>query len=154
MATIEFRDPENDASRLRHSVLHAKAGPTRDMLGMAFFLLHSAVCLYIVLGWLVPSTTALVFYLAFLPLIAMQWQVNRGSCVIENLESLARTGRWRDPARGAEGGFLSLLTLAAFGIRGRPVLLDMISYGGLAILWLLAFRHLSVLGEPSLLSLF
>ena len=154
MATIEIRDPDHEDAHSARSIVHAAAVPARDALGIAFFLFHLAVCLYIVLGWLIPSTTALVFYLALLPLIAMQWQVNRGSCVIDNLESVVRTGRWRDPGRGAEGKFLSLIVFLVFGLQGRPAHMDLISYGGLLVLWLLAFRHLSVLGEPSLLSLF
>lgn len=121
---------------------------------MAFFILHLAVGLYIVGGWLILSASALVFYLAFLPLVAMQWLVNHGACIVGNVETFLRSGRWRDPSRSSEGRFLFLIALTAFGIRARPHHLDVISYGGLVVLWLLAFKHLSVLGDPALLSLF
>lgn len=154
MTTVEFRTDESEnAKNAGHEARDAQT-PKRDLLGNTFLIFHVAVSAYIVGGWLIPNASALIFYLAFLPVVAMQWQVNRGSCVIDNLESLLRSGRWRDPGRAREGRFVSMILLRAFGLRIRPGHMDAIGYGGLALFWMLAFRHLSVLGDPALLSLF
>jgi len=154
MATIEYRDPEHDDTELALGADRSGLGPTRDFLGICLFLLQFAVCFYLVLGWLIPSAAALFFYLAFLPAVAMLWQVNRGDSVIGNIETLLRTGRWRDPRRAGGGRFIGLVLLSALRINLPPSVLDAFSHGGLVVLWVLAFRHLSVLGEPALLSLF
>ena len=67
----------------------------RDALGQTCFALHFAVMLFIVFGWALPQAGALVFYLVFLPAVVVQWQFNKNSCVLNNGESLLRTGRWR-----------------------------------------------------------
>jgi hypothetical protein len=154
MTTVEFRTDESEKAKNSGHAASDALIPKRDLLGNAFLIFHLAVSAYIVGGWLIPNASALVFYLAFLPVVAMQWQVNRGSCVIDNLESLLRTGRWRNPRGAGEGRFVSMLLLRAFGLRIRPGHMDAIGYGGLALFWVLAFRHLSVLGDPALLSLF
>jgi hypothetical protein len=154
VSSIDFRDRDYRETDVPGAAIHEFTRPTRDLLGTAFFIFHLAVSCFIVTGWLVPNASALVFYLAFLPLVAMQWQVNCGSCVIDNLETFLRTRRWRDPGRSSEGRFFSMLLLMAFGIKARRAHTDLISYGGLLVLWLFAFRHLSVLGDPAFLSLF
>jgi len=124
------------------------------MLGLSFFLLHLAVCLYILTGWAVSSAPALMFYLVFLPVVAMQWMVNHSSCVINNLETFLRTGHWRDASNLEEGRFVSMLLSWLFGMRPGQAQLDFLCYGMLFALWLFAFAHLSILGETALLSLF
>lgn len=129
-------------------------GPVRDLLGIAFFLIHLCICAYIIFGWLVPSTSALVFYLVFLPLVAMQWLVNRGSCIIGNFETLLRERRWRDAKAAREGRFISTAVFSLIGVKTSPANIDTLSFGALLVLWLLGFMHLSVLGDPALLSIF
>ena len=154
MSSVDFRSHESESANLSGANSDEMVRPAHDLVGTVFLIFHLAVSIYILGGWLIPNASALVFYLAFLPIVAMQWQVNRGSCVIDNFETFLRTGRWRASARSSAGRFLSMLLLSAFGIRARPAHLDVVGYGGLAVLWLLAFRHLSVLGDPALLSLF
>ncbi len=103
---------------------------------------------------MIPSTSALVFYLVFLPLVAMQWLVNRGSCVIGNIETLIRTRRWRDPDTMREGRFISTIALSVVGFESRPSTVDALSFGAIFVLWLLGFVHLALLGDPALLSIF
>src|SRR5689334_18537494 len=91
------------------STLPSHAAEKRDALGTACFWLHFAVMLTIVAGWLMPLRAALVFYLCFLPAVALQWQVNKNSCVLNNLEALIRTGSWRDPHNREEGAWLQTL---------------------------------------------
>jgi hypothetical protein len=68
----------------------------------AFLLLHAAIIAYVVGGWLISDTTALLVYAVVLPLLALQWLLNGGASVVSNLEILARTGHWSDPTLGLE----------------------------------------------------
>ncbi|MEY4880396.1 MAG: hypothetical protein RJB62_1865 [Pseudomonadota bacterium] len=129
-------------------------GPKRDYVGISFFVFHLGVSVYILAGWSVPSASALMFYLLLLPVVAMQWMVNRSSCVINNLESFLRTGCWRDAFHPEEGRFISVIVHWMFGITLRRSHTDIVCYSLLMGLWCLALAHLSVLGDPALLSLF
>jgi len=154
MSSIDVRKPERERSSLNDTARRGSVGPARDLLGISFFLFHVCVCAYMVGGWLIPSASALVFYLVFLPLVAMQWLVNRGSCVIGNFETLLRTRRWRDPEAGREGRFVSTLARSFFGFEANHSTVDLLSFGAILVLWLLGFAHLSMLGDPALLSIF
>jgi hypothetical protein len=154
MSLIDIRKMEFENRGLPGPARHKLVGPVRDLLGISFFLFHLCICAYMVLGWVVPSTSALVFYLVFLPLVAMQWLVNRGSCIIANFETLLRTRRWRDPEAAREGRFILTVAFSLFGVNTSPAKIDVLSFGALFALWLLGFVHLSVLGDPALLSIF
>src|SRR5262245_8552561 len=118
-------------------------GPRFDGVGLSFFLSHLAVAVYILSGWIVSSPVALAFYLLLLPAIMTQWYVNRGSCVINNVESWLRSGRWRDPNNPEEGGFLLMLCRWLFRVRPHPLVLDRFAYATVLILWLLAASRFS-----------
>jgi hypothetical protein len=75
----------------------------RDALGKFCFIVHVLPLLYVLSGWGAPSRAALVVYLVFLPAMFLQWRLNKNSCVLNNIESLIRTGRWRDPQNREEG---------------------------------------------------
>ncbi len=115
----------------------------RDLLGNFCFYLHFAVMLYIVAGWAVPFTAALAFYLVFLPAVTIQWQFNRNSCVLNNLESWLRSGAWRDPGNREEGAWLMTLIRTVTGLALQPWQVDLITYGVMAVLWGAAFSHLA-----------
>ena len=119
------------------------AGPRSDRLGLSLFLAHLLISAYVLLGWSIPSPAALLFYLLLLPVIAAQWHINRGCCVINNLESWLRSGLGRDPDNQEEGAFLLMLSNWLFRIRPHPAFLDAFSYATVLILWLLAFSHFS-----------
>ncbi len=154
MSLIDIQKTALEKRDLPGLAQQKSVGAVRDLLGISFFLFHLCICAYIVWGWVVPSTSALVFYLVFLPLVAMQWLVNRGSCIISNFETLLRARRWRDPQRAREGRFISTAAFSLFGVKTSPANIDALSFGALFLLWLLGFRHLSVLGDPALLSIF
>lgn len=94
----------------------------RDALGWACFVIHFLPLIYVVTGWLAPARWALVVYLVFLPVMFLQWRLNRGSCVLNNIETLVRTGRWRNLKNREEGAWLRTLVNDATGwnlSRGR-----------------------------------
>src|SRR5436190_4611933 len=78
----------------------------RDLLGSFCFYLHFAVMLYILGGWAIPFAPLLVFYLGFVPAMAIQWQFNKNSCVLNNIESWLRYGTWRAEQNAEEGAWL------------------------------------------------
>jgi hypothetical protein len=114
----------------------------RDLLGNFCFYLHFAVMLFIVLGWLVPWRPTLILYVAFLPLVVIQWQFNKNSCVLNNLESFIRTGAWRHAGNAEEGAWLLTLARNALGIRVTHAQMDAFIYTVVGLLWLLGLGHL------------
>jgi hypothetical protein len=111
----------------------------RDAIGIVFFLLHIAVLVYILIGWALPVGVAV--YVVFLPLMVLHWRLNRNSCALNNLESLIRTGRWRDPRNCEEGGWLKTLIGGATGLELTVRQTDLISYVLIAGLWGLGLWH-------------
>lgn len=107
----------------------------RDLLGRVCFATHVVIMLYIVGGWALPTRAALVFYLVFVPAVALHWQLNKNACVLNNVESLIRTGRWRDPANHEEGAWLLTLVRAVTGLTFTPAQMDAFSYAVMAVLW-------------------
>ena len=123
--------------------IHEQAGPRTDHFGLPCFIFHLAVGGFVMAGWLISSFDTLMFYLVLLPAMATQWAVNRGSCIINNLESWLRTGNWHDPQNREEGGFLLMICEWLFAMRPSPVVLDRLSYGVVFFLWLLGLGHIS-----------
>ena len=121
----------------------SRPGPRSDNLGMGFFFFHLLFSLYVLAGWIVSSKSSLAFYLFLLPFLAVQWRLNQGSCIINNLESWLRTGRWRDPDNREEGAFLLMLCDWQLRIRPHPQILDRFSYAVVLVLWLLGLSHFS-----------
>jgi len=115
-------------------------------LGQILFALHVVFLLYAVFGWLAPWRDVLVFYVIFLPALVLQWRVNQNSCVLNNLESLIRTGRWRNPANDEEGAWLLTLARNALGISLTPARMDALIYAVVAVLWGFGLIHLLRLG--------
>jgi hypothetical protein len=114
----------------------------RDLLGNFCFYLHFAVMIFIVAGWVIPLRPALFFYLGFLPLVALHWQFNKNSCVLNNIESWLRYSTWRAEQNAEEGAWLMTLIKNVTGIQLKPWQVDLITYGIMAALWGLAFWHL------------
>jgi hypothetical protein len=114
----------------------------RDALGQFCFLLHFLPLIYIVTGWLSPWRGALMFYLAFLPAIFLQWKLNNSTCVLNNVESLIRTGRWRNPSNREEGAWLRTLVNDKTGWNLSRSTMDNIVNGVMALLWLVALARL------------
>ena len=114
-----------------------------DGLGLTFFLSHLVVGAYICLGWYLSPEWTLPFYLLLLTAVMTQWYVNQGSCVMNNVESWLRSGRWRDPSNPEEGGFLLMLCQFMFRVRPHPTVLDRVSYAAMFVFWLLAVSRFS-----------
>ncbi|MEI9996858.1 MAG: hypothetical protein WDM91_19850 [Rhizomicrobium sp.] len=132
----------DDESPAAASTLPSHAAEKRDALGNFCFYFHFAVMLYIVIGWVVPWHAALIFYLGFLPAVALQWQFNKNSCVLNNFESLIRSGQWRDPHNKEEGAWLLTLATGLFGYPFRPWQIDLFTYFVLLVLWSAGLGHL------------
>jgi len=114
----------------------------RDLLGNFCFYLHFAVLIFIVGGWAVPYPPVLWVYLAFIPAVAIQWQFNKNSCVLNNAESWLRYGTWRAEQNAEEGAWLMTLIRNVTGIALKPWQVDLITYGFMAALWTAALSHL------------
>lgn len=122
----------------------AAPSPTekRDLLGNFCFYLHFAIMIFIVGGWAIPWAPVLWFYLAFLPLVALHWQINKNSCVLNNIESWLRYGTWRSTQNAEEGAWLLTLVKNVTGIVLKPWQMDLVTYTVMALLWFLGFSHL------------
>jgi len=114
----------------------------RDALGWCCFLIHVAVLAYAVLGWTWPGRGWLAFYLVFLPLMFLHWKLNRGACILNNLENWLRHRRWRAvETNREEGAWLRTLLVDTTGIRLTPARMDAVIYGAMALFWLLGLAH-------------
>ena len=126
------------------SALPAHVAEKRDALGSLCFYFHLAVMIFILTGWLIPWRTGLLVYLAFLPAVAVQWQFNKNSCVLNNIESFIRTGGWRDPNNSEEGAWLQTLCHRLTGILFKPWQMNVLTYSVLILLWALGLGHLLI----------
>ncbi len=125
--------------------IQERMGPKRDRLGLSCLVFHMALGAFVLAGWLISSTEALLFYLVLLPAMATQWAVNQGSCVINNIETWLRTGRWRDHEDGEDGRFLVMMCDWLFALRPDPAALDRLCYSVVLFLWFLGLGHFSLL---------
>jgi hypothetical protein len=114
----------------------------RDALGNLCFYFHFLMMGYIVSGWLNPWRDGLIFYLVFIPSVIAQWRLNANTCVLNNTESLIRTGKWRNPKNREEGAWLHTLITDKTGIPITKFQLDIVMYSVMAALWGLALLHL------------
>ena len=80
------------------------------------FAIHVAVLVYVSLGWLISWRIGLYFYMLLLPMIPLQWLLNGGCSIVNNIENLLRLGRWHDPKNHFEGAFISRL-LRVIGVK-------------------------------------
>lgn len=115
----------------------------RQAVVRALQALHYAILLWGVAGWAIPSNAWLTAYLVAMPLIAVQWVLNRNTCVLNNLESWIARRRWRDETDGEQGGFIAGLFQRATGWRPSPTMADAISYGLLGLFWTFGAIHLA-----------
>src|SRR5581483_300180 len=112
----------------------------RDGLGRFCFWLHVAVFLFIALGWALRPM--LLFYLIFLPLVVLHWRLNRGACLLNNVENWLRHRRWRAPAQNPEeGAWLRTLIASTLGVALSAPAMNRLIYSAMALFWLLALAH-------------
>jgi hypothetical protein len=132
----------DDETPAAASALPSHAAEKRDLLGNFCFYLHFAVMIFIVAGWAIPVPAVLYVYLAFLPLVALGWQFNKNSCILNNIESYLRFGTWRAEQNAEEGAWLMTLIKNAIGIQLKHWQVDCITYGVMSLLWFVGFSHL------------
>jgi hypothetical protein len=120
----------------------AASAAGRDLLGNFCFYFHFVVMIYIVAGWALPWAPSLYFYLGFVPLVALHWQINKNSCVLNNIESFIRYGTWRAAQNAEEGAWLLTLIKNVTGIELKAWQVDMLTYCVMAGLWFAGFTHL------------
>ena len=114
----------------------------RDALGQVCYVIHFLPLIFIVSGWLSPWRGLLIFYLVFLPAMFLQWKLNKSTCVLNNIESLIRTGRWRNPSNREEGAWLRTLVNDKTGWNVSRTGIDIFINTMLVIFWCLAFARL------------
>lgn len=76
---------------------------------------HWIVVLYGLTGWMAGTTQWLMVYLIFVPIMVVHWRFNDNSCIINNIETLLVTGKWRNEHNPEEGGFVHTAFLRVFG---------------------------------------
>ncbi len=105
--------------------------------------LHMALVFYGLFGWLVPSSPWLIAHLAFIPGLVVVWVVNRGTCPLNNIESLLTTGRWRNPSNAEEGSFIVTVVQRYLHLSPTQAQMDAVTYALMALVWVLSWLHLA-----------
>jgi hypothetical protein len=115
-----------------------------DSLRVALFIFHLAIMGYVTLGWLIPSRVALYIYTLLLPLIAMQWLLNGGASIVNNIENLVRVGQWNDVHNQFEGAFFKTL-LQAIGVPASQAQITTVLCFLMLIFWISAICHMMLI---------
>ena len=108
-----------------------------DKLRFWFFAIHVSIVVYVTLGWLITSRSALYFYALLLPAIVLQWLLNSGCSIVNNFENLARAGNWGDPENARKAAFFKTL-LSAVGIRASQAQITTALCSLMLIFWVCA----------------
>jgi hypothetical protein len=142
-AAFAFPPKNKERSRpARFNGLHAFDG-----LRAALFTVHLAITAYVAVGWLVPSRGALYFYALLLPAIVMQWVLNGGASIVNNIENLARTGQWNDTRNVFEGALFRTVLHAA-GVRASQAQITTVLCFLMLIFWIAAVCHMVLIVSP------
>lgn len=115
-----------------------------DNLHTALLTVHIALVAYVTFGWLVPSRPWLYFYALLLPTIVMQWLLNGGCSIVNNVENLLRVGQWSDPQNGFEGAFFRTL-LERVGIRPTQAQINTALCSLMLIFWVCAISRMMLI---------
>lgn len=100
---------------------------------------HWIIVIYILTGWLASSVQWLMVYLVFVPIIVIHWRLNDNSCIINNIETLLVTGKWRNENNPEEGGFVHTTFLKVLGWAPPARVFDHLIYVLMVVLWLAAY---------------
>jgi hypothetical protein len=109
-----------------------------DLLRVTTFTLHLLIVTYVSTGWMSSTRIGLFFYLLLLPVIVMQWLLNAGGSILNNAETLIRTGRWHDARNTFEGHFFQNM-LRAVDIRVSTALINVVVCMTMLFFWFEAF---------------
>jgi len=119
-----------------------------DGLRIALLILHLGILGYVALGWLIPSRVALYLYTLLLPLIVIQWLLNGGASIVNNIENLVRVGRWNDSRNPFEGSFFKTL-LRAIGVPASQAQITTVLCFLMLIFWVSAIcRMMLIVPSP------
>jgi hypothetical protein len=119
-----------------------------DSLRIALFSLQLGILGYVALGWLIPSRVALFLYTLLLPLIVMQWLLNGGASIVNNIENLIRVRRWSDARNPFEGAFFKTL-LQAIGVPASQAQITTVLCFLMLIFWISAIcRMMLIVPSP------
>lgn len=102
-------------------------------------IVHWAIVIYILTGWMVASAQWLGVYLVLVPIIVIHWRLNDNSCIINNIETLLITGKWRNESNPEEGGFVHTSFLKVFGWAPPARVFDQLIYVLMSVFWAAAY---------------
>jgi hypothetical protein len=120
-------------------------GETAIALRIVCHGMHMALVFYALLGWLIPSAPWLIAHLAFIPALIAVWHTNKGTCPLNNIETWATTGQWRNPSNAEEGSFLVTIVERYLKVHPTQRLMNRVTYGLMALVWTLSLAHLRLL---------
>ena len=115
-----------------------------DRLRVALFGVHLAIIAYVSLGWLIPSRTGLFIYTLLLPMVAIQWLLNGGASIVNNIENLVRTRQWNDDQNRFEGAFFKTF-LDAIGLPASQAQITTVLCFMMLIFWIAALCHMMLI---------
>ncbi len=96
---------------------------------------HYLLIPYILLGWAAPHRGWLIVHALAVPLLILQWIVNRQTCVLANIVSWLRTGRWWDETDPDQGAWIATLIRRFTGIGLTPIQVNALVYGLVLTAW-------------------
>jgi hypothetical protein len=108
-----------------------------DKLHFWLVVTHLGIIAYVAFGWLISSRILLFFYTLLLPMIILQWLMNDGCSIVNNVENLLRKGQWNDPENRFQGAFF-LTILNAAGIRASQAQVTTALCSLMLIFWICA----------------
>lgn len=98
-------------------------------------VLHWIIVGTVLTGWALLEGPWLVFYLAFLPAMVVQWRLNQDTCIINNFESWLTTGSWRSEENPEEGACARKTIERILGIKLPEQTFNVFIYLLMAVLW-------------------
>ena len=111
------------------------------LLRVGILSVHLVIVAYVGIGWLGSSRATLLFYLLLLPTIAIQWLLNAGTSILNNVESLVYTRHWHDERNSLEGHFFQSL-LRVVGITASNALINVVVCTIMLFFWIEAFYRM------------
>ena len=98
--------------------------------------LHFSILFFVVFGWMIPGQFWKIIHLIFVPAMVVQWQFNRGTCLLTNIENVLR-GETAEKQR-QQGQFIKSLLGKCFDPLPSDRTLKIAVYGIVIAAWLLS----------------
>ncbi len=104
--------------------------------------LHLGILLFVVFGWIFEDAYILWFHIALLPLILLQWKLNKGRCVLTDLEYFL-VGENKSTSEGDEApGFVRRIVMSVCNVNPTEEQLEHVLTAIMTICWLLSLYKL------------